>query len=229
MLRIADTEKFPSDRKTQTAILRPRYNRGSHMNASRNRSSSGVSAWTHPTCEVSPGGLLEHTFRAPVVTLRWSVVGYVVFDDRTHRPRVARALDCIALNDKHILITGATNGIGLAAAEALAALGAKLAIVGRSKTRTRIASENDTGKNAANFRSAVENQQLLLCGSCVQLMGDLAPRFFVAVAVMMHGHASSCSFARLRRRGRSIGPLRLNRNGPRVPRPKRKPRGSGAR
>src|SRR5262245_42280479 len=127
MLRIADTEKFPSDRKTQTAILRPRYNRGSHTNASRNRSSSGVSAWTHPTCEVSPGGLLEHTFRA-------------------------------------------------------------------------IASENDTGKNAANFRSAVENQQLLLCGSCVQLMGDLAPRFFVAVAVMMHGHASSGSFARLRRR-----------------------------
>jgi hypothetical protein len=29
----------------------------------------------------------------------------------------------------------------------------------------------------------------------------------VAVAVMMHGHASSGSFARLRRRGRSIGPL----------------------
>jgi NAD(P)-dependent dehydrogenase (short-subunit alcohol dehydrogenase family) len=42
--------------------------------------------------------------------------------------------------DKHILITGATNGIGLAAAEALAALGANLAIVGRSKTKTRIAS-----------------------------------------------------------------------------------------
>jgi NAD(P)-dependent dehydrogenase (short-subunit alcohol dehydrogenase family) len=41
---------------------------------------------------------------------------------------------------KQILITGATNGIGLAAAEALAALGANLAIVGRSKTRTRIAS-----------------------------------------------------------------------------------------
>src|ERR1700745_4468526 len=37
-------------------------------------------------------------------------------------------------------MTGATNGIGLAAAEALAALGANLAIVGRSKTRTRIAS-----------------------------------------------------------------------------------------
>ncbi|HZD29532.1 MAG TPA: SDR family NAD(P)-dependent oxidoreductase [Xanthobacteraceae bacterium] len=51
-----------------------------------------------------------------------------------------RALDCCAVNDKQILITGATNGIGLAAAEALAALGANLAIVGRSKTRTRIAS-----------------------------------------------------------------------------------------
>src|SRR5262249_52955412 len=44
------------------------------------------------------------------------------------------------MNDKQILITGATNGIGLAAAEALTALGADLAIVGRSKTRIRIAS-----------------------------------------------------------------------------------------
>jgi NAD(P)-dependent dehydrogenase (short-subunit alcohol dehydrogenase family) len=40
---------------------------------------------------------------------------------------------------KHILITGATNGIGLAAAEALAALGANVAIVGRSEIRTRAA------------------------------------------------------------------------------------------
>jgi hypothetical protein len=52
---------------------------------------------------------------------------------------VALAMDCCAVNDKQILNTGATNGIGLAAAEALAARGANLAIVGRSKTRTRIA------------------------------------------------------------------------------------------
>ena len=40
---------------------------------------------------------------------------------------------------KHILITGATSGIGLAAAQALAALGANVAIVGRNETRTRAA------------------------------------------------------------------------------------------
>jgi NAD(P)-dependent dehydrogenase (short-subunit alcohol dehydrogenase family) len=51
-----------------------------------------------------------------------------------------RGIRPLSGNDKQILITGATNGIGLAAAEALAALGANLAIVGRSKTRTRIAS-----------------------------------------------------------------------------------------
>jgi NAD(P)-dependent dehydrogenase (short-subunit alcohol dehydrogenase family) len=59
-------------------------------------------------------------------------------------PRIIRALaialDCCAVNDKQILITGATNGIGLAAAEALAALGTNLVIVGRSQTRMRIAS-----------------------------------------------------------------------------------------
>jgi len=40
---------------------------------------------------------------------------------------------------KHILISGATNGIGLAAAEALAATGAGVAIVGRSEASARVA------------------------------------------------------------------------------------------
>jgi NAD(P)-dependent dehydrogenase (short-subunit alcohol dehydrogenase family) len=43
------------------------------------------------------------------------------------------------MNGKQILITGATSGIGLVAAEKLAALGANVAIVGRNETRTKIA------------------------------------------------------------------------------------------
>src|SRR5438552_8997685 len=43
----------------------------------------------------------------------------------------------MSVNGKQILITGATNGIGLAAAQALAAQGAKLAIVARSEVRAR--------------------------------------------------------------------------------------------
>ncbi len=68
-----------------------------------------------------------------------------------------------ALSNKQILITGATNGIGLAAAEALAALGANLAIVGRSQTRTRIASARiraATGREAtvATFIADLSSQ-----------------------------------------------------------------------
>jgi NAD(P)-dependent dehydrogenase (short-subunit alcohol dehydrogenase family) len=40
---------------------------------------------------------------------------------------------------KHVVITGATNGIGLAAAEELAARGARLTIVARSEARARAA------------------------------------------------------------------------------------------
>jgi NAD(P)-dependent dehydrogenase (short-subunit alcohol dehydrogenase family) len=67
------------------------------------------------------------------------------------------------VNDKQILITGATNGIGLAAAEALAALGANLAIVGRSKSRTRVASARiraaaGRGATVATFVSDLSSQ-----------------------------------------------------------------------
>ena len=41
-------------------------------------------------------------------------------------------MESAGVNGKQVLITGATNGIGLAAAEALAARGARLAIVARS-------------------------------------------------------------------------------------------------
>jgi NAD(P)-dependent dehydrogenase (short-subunit alcohol dehydrogenase family) len=67
------------------------------------------------------------------------------------------------MNDKQILITGATNGIGLAAAEALAALGANLAIVGRSKSRTRVAAVRISaaargGATVATFVSNLSSQ-----------------------------------------------------------------------
>ena len=51
------------------------------------------------------------------------------------------------MNGKRVLITGATNGIGLAAAKALTALGADVVIVGRSTTKARVA--------AADIKSAV--------------------------------------------------------------------------
>ena len=43
------------------------------------------------------------------------------------------------MTGKQIMITGGTSGIGLAAAEALAALGENIVIVGRNATRTKIA------------------------------------------------------------------------------------------
>jgi NAD(P)-dependent dehydrogenase (short-subunit alcohol dehydrogenase family) len=45
--------------------------------------------------------------------------------------------DWSGVGGKQVVITGATNGIGLAAAEALGALGARLAIVARSEERAR--------------------------------------------------------------------------------------------
>jgi NAD(P)-dependent dehydrogenase (short-subunit alcohol dehydrogenase family) len=48
-------------------------------------------------------------------------------------------MQSLTLSGKQVLITGATNGIGLAAAEALATRGADVAIVGRNETRAKIA------------------------------------------------------------------------------------------
>jgi NAD(P)-dependent dehydrogenase (short-subunit alcohol dehydrogenase family) len=96
-------------------------------------------------------------------------------------PRIIRALaialDCCAVNDKQILITGATNGIGLAAAEALAALGANLVIVGRSQTRMRIASARirsaaGRGATVATFIADLSSQ-----ASVRSLAGEVLARY----------------------------------------------------
>jgi NAD(P)-dependent dehydrogenase (short-subunit alcohol dehydrogenase family) len=67
------------------------------------------------------------------------------------------------VTDEQILITGATNGIGLAAAEALVSLGTNLAIVGRSKSRTRVAAARiraaaKRGATVATFVSDLSSQ-----------------------------------------------------------------------
>src|SRR5579859_2363364 len=53
--------------------------------------------------------------------------------------RVIRMADWKGVRGRRVVITGATNGIGLAAAEALARLGAELAIVARDEARGRAA------------------------------------------------------------------------------------------
>jgi retinol dehydrogenase 12 len=83
----------------------------------------------------------------------------------------------LAVDDKHILITGAPNGIGLAAAEALAARGANLAIVGRSETRTpmalaRIEAAAARGATVVSFVADLSSQTSLR-----KLAGEVLARY----------------------------------------------------
>ena len=81
------------------------------------------------------------------------------------------------MTDKQILITGATNGIGVAAAEALVALGVNLAIVGRSKSRTRVAAARISaaakrGATVTTFVSDLSSQ-----GSVRKLAAEVLARY----------------------------------------------------
>jgi NAD(P)-dependent dehydrogenase (short-subunit alcohol dehydrogenase family) len=67
------------------------------------------------------------------------------------------------MHERQVLITGGTSGIGLAAAKALAALGAHVAIVGRNRVRTRVAAaaiQADARKGArvTSFVADLANQ-----------------------------------------------------------------------
>ena len=66
--------------------------------------------------------------------LRFSKLGYNAA--RSHWNPLSASL-----RDKRVLITGATTGIGFAAAEELARMGARLILVGRDSERTRAASQ----------------------------------------------------------------------------------------
>jgi NAD(P)-dependent dehydrogenase (short-subunit alcohol dehydrogenase family) len=78
---------------------------------------------------------------------------------------------------KQVLITGATSGIGLAAAEALAAQGANIAIVGRSEPRMRIAAAriSAAGGNAVAVTSF--RADLALQAAVRRLAGEVLARF----------------------------------------------------
>jgi NAD(P)-dependent dehydrogenase (short-subunit alcohol dehydrogenase family) len=78
---------------------------------------------------------------------------------------------------KQVLITGATNGIGLAAAEALARLGANIAMAGRNATAMRIAAAQ---VNAAKRRGATVDTLLADLSSQAavrQLAGEVLARY----------------------------------------------------
>jgi NAD(P)-dependent dehydrogenase (short-subunit alcohol dehydrogenase family) len=63
------------------------------------------------------------------------------------------------LHDRHILITGATSGLGLATAEALAARGAELTLVARDASKARSVAQ-DLERRFGNKRIHVEIAEL---------------------------------------------------------------------
>src|SRR3977135_1093102 len=81
------------------------------------------------------------------------------------------------MTGKQVLITGATNGIGLAAAQALVALGENIVIVGRNETRTKIAAARV--KAARRMGATVDTfiADLSSQASVRKLAGDVLGRY----------------------------------------------------
>jgi NAD(P)-dependent dehydrogenase (short-subunit alcohol dehydrogenase family) len=86
-------------------------------------------------------------------------------------------MESAGVNGKQVLITGATNGIGLAAAEALAARGARLAIVARSETRARDAVARITKAGGSGAKVDVLLADLSSQASVRRLAADVLDRY----------------------------------------------------
>ena len=65
------------------------------------------------------------------------------------RRRLERWGDLPSMHDQVVVVTGGTSGIGLAAATAMAGLGATVHIVGRDRERAAGAREAGTGRLSA--------------------------------------------------------------------------------
>jgi NAD(P)-dependent dehydrogenase (short-subunit alcohol dehydrogenase family) len=134
------------------------------------------------------------------VRRQWQHILRISSDPRGRRAHMAIALDCCAVNGKQILITGATNGIGLAAAEALAALGANLAIVGRSQTRTRIASARIRAAAGREATVATFIADLSSQASVRKLAAEVLARFS-KLDVLVNNAGAMCTTRQLTKDG----------------------------
>jgi NAD(P)-dependent dehydrogenase (short-subunit alcohol dehydrogenase family) len=91
------------------------------------------------------GALIDRVLEVPVVT-SFTRLGYDVRSRTEHW----RKLDSYDMSGQVVVITGATSGIGLAAASQMARCGADLILVGRDQSKTRAVADRiaaDSGNN----------------------------------------------------------------------------------
>jgi len=86
-------------------------------------------------------------------------------------------MESAGVHGRQVLITGATNGIGLAAAEALAARGARLAVVARSASKGRDAVARITAAGGSGVEVDVLEADLSSLASVRRLAAEVLDRY----------------------------------------------------